>query len=109
MSLDKLTAKDRVRLMKFVCSFVWADLEVRDEEKKFVRRMVKKLGLAPEEAKQVDTWLETPPPPEEVDPTRIPVEHRKVFLDTIRDAITSDGEVAKDEWENLALFEQLLK
>jgi hypothetical protein len=32
-----------------------------------------------------------------------------MFLDTIRDVITADGEVAQDEWENLALFEQLLR
>jgi len=53
--------------------------------------------------------LEVPPPPEEVDPTDIPREHRQLFLDTIRDVITADGEVARDEWENLALFEQLLR
>jgi hypothetical protein len=32
-----------------------------------------------------------------------------MFLDTIRDVITADGEVDADEWENLALFEQLLR
>ncbi len=32
-----------------------------------------------------------------------------MFLDTIRDVITADGEVAPDEWENLSLFEQLLR
>ena len=49
------------------------------------------------------------PRAEEVDPTRIPAAHRQMFLDTIRDVITADGEVAKDEWENLTLFEQLLR
>jgi uncharacterized tellurite resistance protein B-like protein len=109
MPLDKLNAKDRLRLMKFVCSFAWADLEVRDAERAFVGKMVKKLGLEGDEVKQVEGWLQIPPPPEEVDPTRIPVAHRKVFLDTIRDVITADGEVDREEWENLALFEQLLK
>ena len=32
-----------------------------------------------------------------------------MFLDTMRDVITADGEVADGEWENLALFEQLLR
>jgi uncharacterized tellurite resistance protein B-like protein len=107
--MEKLSPKDRLRLMKFVCSFVWADLEVKDSEKKFVTRLVKKLHLTEEEAAQVKGWLKVPPRPEEVDPTQIPKEHRQVFLDTIRDVITADGEVAKDEWENLALFEQLLR
>ena len=107
--MQKLSAKDRLRLMKFVCSFVWADLEVKSSERKFVNRMVKKLHLDEAEAAQVKGWLEVPPRPEEVDPTQIPKAHRQMFLDTIRDVVTADGEVAPDEWENLALFEQLLR
>jgi uncharacterized tellurite resistance protein B-like protein len=107
--MQKLSPKDRLRLMKFVCSFVWADLEVKGSEKKFVANMIKKLRLSEEEAAQVKEWLKVPPRPEEVDPTQIPKEHRQMFLDTMRDVITADGEVARDEWENLALFEQLLR
>src|SRR3954470_7210350 len=107
--MQKLKPKDRLRLMKFVCSFVWADLEVKDSERKFVARMVKKLHLDEAERAQVRSWLEVPPPAEEVDPTTIPKEHRQLFLDTVRDVIRADGEVAQDEWENLALFEQLLR
>src|SRR4051794_31564590 len=106
--MQKLKPKDRLRLMKFVCSFVWADLEVKESERKFVTSMVKKLKLDELEKAQVQRWLEVPPRAEEVDPTQIPPEHRQMFLDTVRDAITADGEVAPDEWENLALFEQLL-
>jgi uncharacterized tellurite resistance protein B-like protein len=107
--MQKLSPKDRLRLMKFVCSFVWADLEVKGSEKKFVANMVKKLHLTDEESAQVKEWLKVPPRPEEVDPTQIPKEHRQMFLDTMRDVVTADGEVAPDEWENLALFEQLLR
>ena len=96
-------------MSSFVCSFVWADLEVKGSERKFVTNMVKKLKLSEEEAAQVKGWLKVPPRPEEVDPTTIPREHRQIFLDTMRDVVTADGEVAKDEWENLALFEQLLR
>lgn len=107
--MQKLAAKDRMRLMKFVCSFVWADLEVKATERKFVADMVKKLHLTADEKAQVQGWLKVPPRPEEVDPTEIPKEHRQMFLDTIRDVITADGEVDAEEWENLALFEQLLR
>jgi uncharacterized tellurite resistance protein B-like protein len=107
--MQKLSSKDRLRLMKFVCSFIWADLEVKESEKKFVTRLSKKLDLSDDDIAQVKKWMKVPPRPEEVDPTQIPKEHRQMFLDTIRDVITADGEVAKDEWENLALFEQLLR
>lgn len=104
----KMSPKDRLRLMKFVCSFAWADLEVKQAERKFIMKTTKKLHLEPGEVDQVKRWLEVPPRPEEVDPTEIPAAHRQLYLDTIRDVITSDGEVSRDEWENLALFEQLL-
>lgn len=107
--MQKLSRQDRLRLMKFVCSFAWADLEIKASERTFVEKMMKKFRLDEAERAQVQQWLEVPPRAEEVDPTRIPAAHRQIFLDTIRDVITADGEVAKDEWENLALFEQLLK
>ncbi len=106
--LAKLSAKDRLHLMRFVCSFIWADLEVKPAERKFVSKMIKRLDLHADEVKQVEEWLKVPPPAEDVDPTRIPREHRQLFLDTIREVIMADGEVARDEWDNLSLFEQLL-
>ncbi|MCC6527150.1 MAG: TerB family tellurite resistance protein, partial [Polyangiaceae bacterium] len=34
--LSKLSKTDRMRLMRFVCSFAWADLEVQNEERAYV-------------------------------------------------------------------------
>ena len=106
--LNKLSREDQLRLMKFVCSFAWADLEVQDQEKTFVSKMVRRLELNDEDKKLVEGWLEVPPPPEEVDPSTVPVEHREVFLETIRALIAADDVFDPDEKENLKLFEQLL-
>ena len=106
--LNKLSREDQLRLMKFVCSFAWADLEVQDQEKTFVAKMVRRLELSDEDKKLVQGWLEVPPPPEEVDPSTVPVEHREVFLETIRALIAADDVFDPDEKENLKLFEQLL-
>jgi uncharacterized tellurite resistance protein B-like protein len=98
----------RLQLMKFVCSFAWADLEIRPEEREFVARMIQRLGLDAGEARQVEGWLKVPPPPESVDPTEIPLEHRRLFVESIKGVIEADGEVALEERENLGLLEQLL-
>jgi hypothetical protein len=108
MSL-KLDHEDRLRLMKFVCSFAWADLEVRDEERQFVRRLMKRLELNPAEKQQVEAWLEVPPPAEELDPAEVPRAHRQLFVDTARAMIASDGVIAANERESLDLLEMLLK
>jgi uncharacterized tellurite resistance protein B-like protein len=106
--LDDLAPETRLTLMKFVCSFAWADLEITDGEREYVARLVRRLDLNSEERKRVDGWLELPPPPESVDPTRIPAEHRRVFVDAVQGVIAADGSIAAEERENLALFSALL-
>src|SRR5262245_10773687 len=106
--LSKLSREDRLRLMKFVCSFAWADLQVQEEEREFVKKMVRRLQLDEQDRKLGNDWLEVPPPPQEVDPTRVPVEHRQIFLETVRGLIAADKFVDPEELESLKLFEQLL-
>ena len=100
---------DRIRLMQFVCSFAWADLEVRPEERKFIGDLVLRLELGADETRQVQRWLEVPPAPEDLDPTDVPRLHREAFLEAIEGLIRADGEVADEERENLALFKQLFE
>jgi hypothetical protein len=107
--VSKLSRPERMRLMRFVCSFAWADLEVQDEERAFVARLMQKLDLDDDERRQVEGWLKVPPPPEEVDPSQVPREHRKLFLDTVRQLVAVDNVLDPEERENLSLFEQLLK
>lgn len=106
--LDKLSQEERLRLVRFVCSFAWADLEVQAEERSFVKKLVRKLRLTQDEAKQVEAWLQVPPSPEEVDPTDVPKAHRALFLETIRGLVAADQRLDPEEEENLRLFEQLL-
>lgn len=108
MTLSELSQEDRLRLVKFVCSFAWADLQVADTERKFIHKLVRQLKLDPQERELVDEWLEMPPPAEELDPAEIPDEHRALFLTVAREMIEADGEISEEEVENFVLFEQLL-
>ncbi len=107
MELTDLDREDRLRLMRFVCSFAWADLEVQDDEKEFVTKLIDRLGLQ-DDAEQIQRWLKSPPPPEEVDPTRVPRAHRELFLDAARAVFGADGVIDPKEQENFELLEQLL-
>ena len=106
--MDQLNRDDRLRLVKFVCSFAWADLEIRPEERIFVDHIVRSLELNDEDQSKVAGWMKIPPSPESVDPTRIPLAQRQLFIDSIEGVITADGEVAPEERENLALLKELL-
>jgi uncharacterized tellurite resistance protein B-like protein len=105
---DDLNHADRLRLVKFVCSFAWADLTVRPEERDFVAHIVRSLGLEDEDLTKVEGWLSAPPSAESVDPMLIPSAHRKIFLDSIEGVIVADGEIAPEESESFALLTELL-
>ena len=106
--LERLNQRERMRLMKFVCSFAWADLEIRPEERAFVKNLIERLTLDEEEQAQVRGWLDVPPEIELVDPTLVPHEHRRIFLQEIEGVIESDGEISPEERENLQIFEALV-
>ena len=97
-----------MRLLQFVCSFAWADLEVRPEERRFVAKLVDQLELDDSERALVQGWLETPPSPDDIDPTAVPNAHRKLFLEAIEGVIIADGVIAEEERINLELFRDLL-
>ena len=107
--LELLERSDRLRLMKFVCSFAWADLEIRPEEREFIAGMVNRLTLDAEDREKVQDWLELPPAPESIDPTRVPIAHRKIFVDAIRGVIAADGEISSEELESFRLFQDLVR
>lgn len=106
--LSELNREERLRLMKFVCTFAWADLNVQAAERAFVADLVRKLDLAPDEIEQVEHWLAVPPPSDEVDPTEIPEAHRRLFLDVIHQLTRADGRVYRREHESIALLRDLL-
>ena len=107
--LDALDQEERLRLMRFVCSFAWADLEVGPQERELVASLVERLGLNDSERAQVEEWLQVPPAADDLDPADIPREHRQLFLDVAKTIVMSDGSIADVEVENLLLLEQLLR
>jgi uncharacterized tellurite resistance protein B-like protein len=107
--MQQLSRPERLQLMRFVCTFAWADLEVTDAERAFVGGLIRRLQLPPDEVELVEGWLKVPPTPDEVDPTDVPRAHRELLLDAIRRLIEVDGEVHEEERDNLRLLEQLLR
>ena len=106
--LDQLDRRDRLRLVEFVCSFAWADLEVKPEERVFISRLISRLELDEEENLKVQQWLDRPPSLDGLDPMSIPPAHRRIFLEEIEGLIESDGEVSEEERDSLEIFKQLL-
>lgn len=107
--LEALSREERMQLMRFVCSFAWADLEIRPEERDFIIKMITRLELNEDETAEVAQWLQVPPRADDLDPEDIPREHRKLFLDAARAMILSDGNIEQVEAENLIILDALLR
>ncbi len=104
-----LNNEDRLRLVRFLCSFAWADLEVSGNEREYLAKVIDRLELKGRARAEAESWLKVPPPPEDIDPTDIPLEHRQVFLTHILQMMGADGEVDEREVENFHLLERLLR
>jgi len=107
--IDSLSKDDRLLLMKFVCSFAWADEEVQPEERALIAQLVSRFGLEADEVAQVEKWLESPPDDSDLDPADVPPEHRALFVDVAREIISADGILEPHELESLAIFKLLAR
>jgi len=103
----ELSRDERMLLLRLVCSFAWADREVRPGERAFVARLARRLGLDDDEQRRVEGWLAQPP--ESVDPALVPREHRMQFLRAIESVIASDAEISAVEREQLLSFARRLR
>jgi uncharacterized membrane protein YebE (DUF533 family) len=93
--LRDLSPGDRLLLLRLVCAFAWADGEIDDAERRFVRRLMGKLDLAPDESNEVESWLLMRPDP--VDPGAVPAAHKRLFLESVRAVVFIDGGVSPEE------------
>ena len=108
-SLQELTREERLLLLRFVCSFAWIDLEVKQEERDLVVRLIRRLELDDEVKQYVSKWLESPPPPDSGDPALVPRAHRMTFLRAVESTVSVDGEVTPEERDTLVVFAQLIR
>jgi hypothetical protein len=108
-TLAGLTHSERLQLLRFVSSAIWADLEVSPSEKTYLLSLALRLGLSEAEMERAHDWLEKPPPPEEVDPFQVPPQHRRLFLEAMEEAMTADRGIDAPEMESLSLLRQLLE
>lgn len=104
----QLSRAEAMQLLEFVCSFAWTDLEVQQQERDLIMQTAGRLALDQRDINQVKAWLLVPPPADDVDPNRVPRQHRELFLRAAEAAIRADGRVVPAERDALALFRGLL-
>jgi uncharacterized membrane protein YebE (DUF533 family) len=106
--LDKIDKTTRLRLLRVVAAAAWVDGEVDERERAFVEKLLTRLPLGEDERKTVRGYLDVPPHPAEVDPGKIPREHRELLMSLVSELVHADGEVDDEELEAYHELEALL-
>lgn len=101
------TREERALLIRFVCSFAWADSEIRREERALVERLARSLGLEDDESCPTASWLDGPPGASSDDSPAVPREHRTAYLHALLSIVTADMEVSPAERAALGRFLRL--
>ncbi len=77
----ELTTEEKLSVMRFICAFAWADLEVQNAERKLIKQIMTALDLDEEHHPTVMNWLDRPPRAEDVDPLTVPDSLKDIILD----------------------------
>jgi uncharacterized tellurite resistance protein B-like protein len=104
MDVDDLTEAERIDLMRFLCSFAWADGEVQPKERAVLDRVLAGLQLSDEGHAQVRAWLSAPPDMEGFDFGAIAPDKRSLFTDHAFEVAAADGGLAAEELAHLQMF-----
>ena len=103
-----LPAADRLCILRFAASFLWADLDVDLAEHAFFLALAGELGVPKASLPSVLAMLHRPPHAEDVDPTRVSPDRARTVRDVALRAIASDGRVLAREMELFDLLDELL-
>lgn len=106
-SLSRLPAPTpvpaRERVVRFAAAFLWADLELRASERRFLEALATDLGVVLD-----PRLLVAPPPAHDVDPRAVDPALADTVRDVVLHAIAADGHVDEAEMRLFDLLDELL-
>lgn len=101
----QLSKADRLQVLRFAASFVWADLEVRAPERRFLSHLADELAV---DRTELPRLLALPPTAEEIDPASVSRAAAVAVRSAALRAIASDGHVDAAEMTMFELLDDLL-
>lgn len=103
----ELSEKNKLALLRFAASFLWADFEVDERERTFFDALARELGFTHHDPR-VNAVLAIPPTPDQVDPMRVDPTLASTLRTVALNAIAADGRVDAGEMQMFYLLDELL-
>jgi uncharacterized tellurite resistance protein B-like protein len=107
--LEDADRTTRLRLLRIVAAAAWVDGEVQPDERAFVEKLLAKLPMALDEKDIALGYLDKAPHPAEIDPTKVPPEHREALMKLVWQVLGADGQMTDDEQTAAQELEDLLQ
>lgn len=104
---SSLSRPDRTKVLRFAASFLWADLELEESERRFLAELARELEVD-DAGREIARLIAGPPTPEDVDPAGVPSDMADVVRHAALRAIAADGRVGDDEMHMFELLDDLL-
>jgi hypothetical protein len=104
----KMPLSDRLCVLRFASSFLWADLSVDYAEHVFFITLARELGFPSAALPEIIELLNLPPDAGDIDPTRVSSELASTVRAVALRAIASDGRVLEREMHLFDLLDELL-
>ncbi len=101
-----MTDDERLSILRFAASFLWADQRVDSRERRFLHELAREIGV--EDAAIVEALLARPPAGDDVDPSTIPSVLAPAVRDVALRAIASDGAIEEPEMDLFFVLDELL-
>jgi hypothetical protein len=106
--IENCTSEEKLQIMRFICTFAWADLKVVQAERQFIMRFCDTLVLNDDERKEVESWLKHPQHPDDIDPFSLPKHLHEYVLSAAQAISIVDGEFDDKESELLEILQGIL-
>ncbi len=103
----ELSEESRCKVLRFAASFLWADCEVAEDERRFLTELGRELSIE-NTTQAVAELLCSPPNIDSVDPRDVEIDEADLVRAVALRAIASDGKVKASEMVLFELLDDLL-
>ena len=98
-----------LQICKFLCGVAWADADIDEGERAYILNLAQLMGLTNAELEKVNGWLELPPDPHDIAPSRLSIEDKRDLIQQALILVNIDGQVTLHEERLIKLLSKTLR
>ncbi len=98
-----------LQILKFLCGVAWADGVVAESERDYILNLAQLMALEPADVTAVQAWLQQPPEPHDIAPSRLSAEDKRDLIQQALILVNIDGALSTQEDRLIGLLSRTLR